>query len=578
MTSRAKPVTRPRRDRLEAGERRSLLMTAGFVGVIVLALLILVAAAGAAWYGENLAPMVSVNGSTVSKDFFRKAVAVEKWRYDQQESRIRDRVSAGHLSATDADTQIQAIGTLRTNVADGTNTKIIDGLLQEQLASQRGVAVGQDGIDAAWTAEATAPEERNTFLITVVPGISEGATVSTQAEIDLAKKKADELKAKLDGGATWEDVVKEAGTGSSADGSVGWLTPAATNLDANTMKAVLALQPNAITPVVQTTDGSFDIARVTDIVPAKVDDQFAQKVSDAGLDQGVFKSLLGYEATETALTTSVLADVLDKPSDQRLTSEIALDKSGGTGDEVKSSHILISPNGDPQKASSVAATDPAWTKAKELADSIFADLNAGKITFADAAKKYSNDAGSSSTGGTLPWLTRDGVVTEFGDAIFADGLKANQILAPVKTQYGWHIIEYVDRRPPVDQLVQTVLQEASKPGADFAALARKYSDATTAAKGGEIGWVARLQLPTDQEDVIFATQPGSISPVLTTSTGYTIYKVNQATTRLPDASQASLIRGNGFGYWFTPQLAKAKVDQLATPATVLGTAATATTN
>jgi len=548
-------------------------MTVGFVGVIVVALLILLAAAGAAWYGENLAPMVSVNGSSVSKDFFRKAVAVEKWRYDQEESRIRDRVSAGHLSATDADTQIQAIGTQRTNVADGTNSKIIEGLLQEQLASQRGVAVGQDGVDAAWTAEATVPEERNTSLITVVPGISSGATESTQAEIDLAKQKADELKAKLDGGAAWEDVVKAASTGTTVDGSIGWLTPDSTAVDPNTLKAVFALQPNSVTSVVETTDGSFDIARVTDITPAKVDDQFAQTVSGAGLDQGVYRALLGYEATRTALSTSVLADVLDKPSEQRLTSEIVLNKSGGTGDEVKASHILISPNGDPQKASAVAATDPAWTKAKELADSIFADLNAGKTTFADAAKKYSNDTGSAADGGTLPWLSRDAVVTEFGDALFADGLKQDQILAPIKTAYGWHIIRYGERRPPADQLIQTVEQEAAKPGADFAALAKKYSEASNAASGGEIGWVARLQLPTVQEDAIFATQPGSVSPVLTTQSGFTIYKVSQATTRLPDASQASLIRGSGFESWFRPERDKATVDQLATPAQVLGTPA-----
>jgi len=407
----------------------------------------------------------------------------------------------------------------------------------------------------------------------VRPGISTGETVSSQAEIDLARKKAAELKAKLDAGAKWEDVAKEAGTGTPADGSIGWILPDSTAVDASTLKAIFALQPNSISPVVETKDGSFDIARVTDIVPAKVDDQFARKVSDAGLDQGAYRTLLGYEATKTALTSSVLADVLDKPSAQRQVSEIALTKPSGTGDEVRVRHILISPNGDPQKAAQVAQTDPAWTKAHDLATSISADLAAGKTTFVDAAKKYSNDSGSAADGGLLPWLTRDAVVTEFGDAIFADGLKADQVLAPIKTQYGWHIIQYVGRRPPVDQLITQVRQEASQPGADFAALAKKYSDATDADTGGDMGWVARLQLPTEQEDAIFATTPGSVSDVLTTSSGYAIYKVAQEATRLPDPSQASLIRGGGFGYWFTPQRLKAKVEQLATPAQVLPSAA-----
>lgn len=546
-------------------------MTVGFVGAIVAAVVILIAAAGAAWYGDNLAPMLSVNGASVSKDFFRKADAIEKWRYDQQESRVRDRVSAGHLDAKDAEAQIGAIGQQRTNVADTTNTKILDGLLQQQLATERGVAVPQSGIDAAWTKEATVPEERHAFLITVVPGISTGETTSSRAEIDLAKKKADELKAKLDGGAKWEDVVKEAGTSGTADGSIGWLMPDSTAVDANTLKAIFALQPNGITSVIETTDGSFDIARVTDISPATVDDQFGQKVADAGLDQAVFRTLLGYEATKTALQSSVLADSLDKPSLQRLTSEIVLNRASGTGDEVKVRHILISPNGDAQNASKVAQTDPAWTKAHDLAVSINADIASGKTTFADAAKKYSNDTGSAPDGGLLPYLTRDQVVTAFGDAIFADGLKADQILPPVKTEYGWHIIQFVSRRPPVDQLIQQVQQEASQPGADFAALAKKYSDATDADKGGEIGWVARLQLPTEQEDAIFATPLGSVSAALTTSSGYTIYKVAQEATRLPDPSQASLIKGKGFDYWYAPLRTKAKIEQLATPLQVLGT-------
>ena len=548
-------------------------MTVGFVGVIVAALLILAAAAGASWYGSNLAPMLSVNGTSVSKDFFRKAVAVESWRYDQQESRIRDQVAAGRLTATEADTQIQAIGQLRTNVADATNTKIVDGLLQEQLAAQRGVSVPQSDVDAAWTKEATIPEQRNAFRISVVPGTSAGETKPSQAEIDLAKKKADDLKAKLDAGATWEAVAKEAGTGTPADGSIGWIASDSTAVDANTLKAIFALQPNSVTPVIETTDGAFDIARVTDVAPTSVDAQFAQKVSDAGLDQGVFRTLLGYEAAKTALSSSVLSDVIDKPTAQRQVSEISLNKSSGTGDEVKARHILISPNGDAQKASTVAATDPAWTTAKALADSVSADIASGKITFADAAKKYSNDTGSAADGGTLPWLTRDSIVTEFADAVFADGLKADQVLAPVKTQYGWHIIQYVDRRPPVDQLIGQVQQEASQPGADFAALAKKYSDATNASSGGDMGWVARLQLPTAQEDVIFATPPGSVSTALTTTSGYTLFKVVQEATRLPDPSQASLISGNGFNYWYAPQKASAKVEQLATPAQVLPSAA-----
>ena len=569
MTSRAKPVTRTHKDRMSAGERRHLLMTIGFGAAIGFALLMLLAAVGKTWYDDHLAPMLSVNGQSVSRDFYRQANAVERFRLDQEEVKVRALVAANRLSATDGDQQITEIGSRRQNVDDATNTKIVDGMVQADLAKERSITVTPAEIDAAWTAEATQPEARDAFLISVSPGVSQGETASSQAEIDLARKKAEEIKAQLDAGKSWEEVAKANGTGESVDGSIGWITADSTAADTNTIQAMFKLPSNGYTDVIETTDGRFDIGRVTGIEPAKVDPDFAKKVSDAGLDQGVYRTLLGYEVVQKQLTDSVVSAAIDQPSTQRLVSEIKLDAAQGTGDEVRARHILISPNGDPTKASEVPETDPAWTKAKDDAQRIYDDIKAGKVTFEDAAKQSSNDIGSAADGGLLPWLAQDSVVKEFGDAIFAPGLKEGDILAPVKSQFGWHIIEYVGRRPPPDQLIETIRVEAMAPGADFAELAKKYSDAGDASTGGELGWVARLQLPAEKETAIFAAPAGGVSEVLSAQDGYYIFKIGQETTRLPDADQASLIRGGGFDRWYTPLRAEATIEQLATPSQVL---------
>jgi peptidyl-prolyl cis-trans isomerase D len=59
--------------------------------------------------------------------------------------------------------------------------------------------------------------------------------------------------------------------------------------------------------------------------------------------------------------------------------------------------------------------------------------------FAALAKKYSQDPGSAKNGGSLGWIDRSGFVAPFADALF--GMKSvGDIVGPVKTQYGYHII------------------------------------------------------------------------------------------------------------------------------------------
>lgn len=79
-------------------------------------------------------------------------------------------------------------------------------------------------------------------------------------------------------------------------------------------------------------------------------------------------------------------------------------------------------------------------------------LKAGE-KFEDLAKQYSLD-GSKDYGGDLGYFTAPEMVPEFSKAAFA--LKAGEVSAPVKTDYGWHIIKVEDRKmgaaQPYDQV------------------------------------------------------------------------------------------------------------------------------
>ncbi|MCU0510886.1 MAG: peptidyl-prolyl cis-trans isomerase, partial [Anaerolineae bacterium] len=88
-------------------------------------------------------------------------------------------------------------------------------------------------------------------------------------------------------------------------------------------------------------------------------------------------------------------------------------------------------------------------------------MDAGE-DFASLAVQYSDDTGSKTAGGELGWYGRgEGFVQEFEDAAFA--LQAGQTSDPVKTQFGYHIIQVEEREPNRELnafIVQQKKQEA----------------------------------------------------------------------------------------------------------------------
>jgi parvulin-like peptidyl-prolyl isomerase len=74
---------------------------------------------------------------------------------------------------------------------------------------------------------------------------------------------------------------------------------------------------------------------------------------------------------------------------------------------------------------------------KQLADSLYAQLKSG-ANFAALAKKYSKDPGSAANGGKLT-VSKGQTVPEFDKTAFS--LKKGELSHPVKTQYGYHIIQ-----------------------------------------------------------------------------------------------------------------------------------------
>ena len=119
--------------------------------------------------------------------------------------------------------------------------------------------------------------------------------------------------------------------------------------------------------------------------------------------------------------------------------------------EVKASHIMkMVPRDD-------AAAE---TAKKALIDSIAATLT--KDNFAEVAARESEDRGSSARGGELGWFGKGMMVKPFEDAVFA--LKEGEISAPVRSQYGWHIILKEGERgiQPLDSMYTQIKRQVMR--------------------------------------------------------------------------------------------------------------------
>jgi len=113
----------------------------------------------------------------------------------------------------------------------------------------------------------------------------------------------------------------------------------------------------------------------------------------------------------------------------------------------------------------------------------------------------------------------------------------------LKQYYGQHITEYrvsdrvkvahvlfktegktADEVATLEKTARDVLAQI-KSGADFAEMAKKYSEDSSAANGGEIGWIVRGQTVKEFEDAAFSLKPGQVSDLIKTTYGFHIVKV-----------------------------------------------------
>jgi parvulin-like peptidyl-prolyl isomerase len=540
---------------------KSLLTNFAFLAAIALSALLLVGAVGASWWGNTFATAVEVNGRSMSVGEARARGDIELFRLGLESSRIRARVSAGTLSSEQGNVILEQINDAATNINSQITSEIIDVLLVSQLAEERDVTADQAAVDAEWAKEITIPELRLLRRITLDIANDPNTGAPSAATTATAEAKADALVAEIAAGGDFSAIAKRESSDSFAveGGRIGWSTRDEDPLTDAGYAAAWERTTVGATDAIKRSDDQIVIFYVDQIRPSTTDADFEKNASEASIDMGLYKRVAAERALEAALSSVITAELLVEPVQQRDVSfvSIAAAQDGGMGEEVQVRHLLFSPNDDAQKTDELDANDPAWAAAKADADAAFAAIQSGETLASLAAG--SDDESSAAEGGLLAWAIKGTFVPAFDDAVWADGLEQGDLLGPIKTEFGYHVIQFEARRAGLMLRLEELAIELRNAGTGFDARAEEAKKDFAGLTVDQPGFVVRYAINPDLSKIVWGLGDGEVSSVVTLGEQLAIIRVNAIENRPFTEAQRTSVNASGFLIWLDGYRAAAKI-------------------
>ena len=154
-------------------------------------------------------------------------------------------------------------------------------------------------------------------------------------------------------------------------------------------------------------------------------EQFEQELSKNGMDFETYRNEVLKE--QLLLLKLKKRIIVTMDVDERALREI-YEKEFSSEPELyfTASHIIMQ------------ADDSNDSEIKDAVTAIYKEVNEGKMTFAEAAKSYSQD-GSAANGGALGTFSARDMVPEFSERLAV--MKEGEVSEPFRTRYGWHIVK-----------------------------------------------------------------------------------------------------------------------------------------
>ncbi|HEX9635486.1 MAG TPA: peptidylprolyl isomerase [Candidatus Limnocylindria bacterium] len=553
MSFRNRPVLdRKHRPRWQDELRSQQLTVAGFALAIAVAIGIFGAATWNAYYDASLRQVALVEGKPVTQAQLSHRMDTI---YAELGAALADlQGQLGGAGDPILEQQIQAVNDTASQVASIAFDSLLTGAVLDASTTQYPVTVPEADIDAEVEKRLTLPERLKLSLIMVLARPAEDAAAGSEPTEDdwaAAEEEANQILAEIEGGASFATLAAERSDHASNqfDGLLGWVEAT----DAQFGDFFEAAGDTAAGEVVGPlrNDQGWYLLRVDERKPAGPNELLDDLLGQASVTDAEFRAYLRDELLRTAFGEYFATSVVERYQPQREVAQIQIVNDQGV--PIPRSlirHLLVQPI--PGGESQAEATDEQWAAALAKAEALRVEAIKPDADWFELAKQ-SDDPGSRDRGGSLGWYdpATSGFVQEFKDAV--GQLRRNgDTSEPVRTEFGYHVIQLVDRRVTAGELAERLAADLREDPGSFADVALVYSeDATTAQQGGELGWVVHYQFEAIRDTAIFdLTEPDQISDPVVSGNNIYIYKLlDSSPSRFVPQSQREQIGESGFSRW-----------------------------
>jgi parvulin-like peptidyl-prolyl isomerase len=568
MSFRSRPVLdRKHRPRWQDELRTQQLTVIAFAVAIALAVGIFGASAWNGYWETHFRPVAAVAGSS----------------FDRADLDVRERILTAETIAQITDLQAQLGGprdqiiqqqidslSLRfNNLASEAASSLVDGAVLASRAEDFEVSVSDDELDAGVAERLTLPERVHASLVLIeaLPEDAEPTDEPTDEQRAEAEAAAQEARDRVEGGEEFSAVATDVSDDFTASlgGDLGWFE-AGDAAYGEYFDALADADEGDLVGPIETDRGSVLlqlVARREATTEGGLGDMLAQQ----GIDDATYRDYVRGVLLVDQYREYFESQIVVSPAAQQRVAQIFIKAvSDSVVPQERARHILIMP--DPELDDQTQATDEQWEAALEEARTVQNLVQADGADWFAIAEEHSDDTGSATRGGDLGWYdpANPQFVTAFAATLAS--LDVGDVSDPVRTEFGYHVIEKTGERDSPQQQAADLVEQLRADPDSFAATATQVSeDYETAQEGGELGWVAPYQLDKIQEDAVFGlTDVDEISePVDAGADGITIYKLLESSeSREIEDERLDEIRSSGFDRWLEDEV-RAPVDSWLDP-------------
>ena len=458
MSFRNRPVfERKHRPRWQDELRSQQLVVAGFALAIAVAVGIFGAAAWSTFHEGNLRQAALVDGTPV-----RRAEVIRRIQIiaaELQAAAVDLQAHAGGTQQQAVERQLSSIEAALGSVVQTGTDSVVNGLLLDHRADEVGGQPSAEEIDAEIDARRLKPARWELSLIMRVPMKDDGADEVTDQDWAEAKADVEGYKAELDGGADFGALAVQHSADPSApqNGLLGWIGAQDPQYGKYIAAAGDAEAGEVVGPLKN--ESGWYLLRVDDREEAGRDEVLDEGLASVGVTDAEYREYVRQELMVEQVQDYFANTIVQRFQPQREIAEILIrDDTGFPVPMIRIRHLLASPL--PGADDQSGATDKQWAAARRRAQELREAALEPDANWFQLAEQ-SDDRGSGIKGGDLGWADPTALAGMFVPTFAAavEELEVGEVSEPVRSEFGYHIIQVVRERSSAMGLAVTLSSE-----------------------------------------------------------------------------------------------------------------------